>query len=431
MSQLQTAPEDTRPVSKPLAAKKNGVQSLMVKVFEDENGDPVNAITKVTSAGIIQATMTRVPLSIKSKELYTMGGMVDRKWSNTANTLITASGYDKLNQFAGITMHQPETVLDDEGKIRPNPYFHREGGQLVGVRIRMMGLGRNAVGSIVLHDNTLLFDVRTYLAQDLWSKWTGRKSENTKKWGKAFPLGRVPKEIAADHEWLQVECPNGIVLCVNLTDKDVVNMMGEQLNRAKFAERLARTICKRNILKTFLGAVVPQAEMRDGKFYRWCVPIVSWPISDHELKDFGDLAERAKSGELVVDGDVIDVTATSETIDDPDDVESVVSDVVDETDGPQEEEPDAPAPGVAVANPGDDVTNFDDSVPQEEVDGHREAIRACRDKLPDDQFKRIMKQCGFNTLKEIAECGNSLSDADALRSLAEDAAIAARNLIGK
>ena len=410
MTQAATQLAKVQPVKKP-----NGVHKLSIKVFEDENGDPINAIAKVTPAGIISATVTRVPLSVSKGELYHMPGMVNGKWDKQAKTLITASGYDKLNQFAGITMHQPETVLDDGGTIRPNPYFHNEGGQLVGVRIRMQGLGRNAVGSIALHDNTLFFDVRTYLAQDLWSKWTGRKSDTVKEWGKPFPAGRVPKEINDDYNWLQVAIPNGIVLCVDLGNKEVIAMMGEQISRTKFAERLARTICKRNILKTFFGAVVPEPEYREGKFYRWSVPIVSWPISDYELKDFGDLAARAKDGELVIDGETVDpnmVDATCEVVDNPDDVEQHVADVVDETDGPQEEEPDEPTAGI------DPVDEGEPSADSKEADGYRETIRTLGAKLTNKRLTALLKKFDFKTLKDVAECSNSLSDVEALGELA-------------
>lgn len=370
--------------------------AMQLASYTDAQGRPVTQMVKVTQNGTVQAIQSTVSLSIARGEIYMMRGNVGGQWVDKPS--MTALAYDKMNQFAGVSIHQPDTLMMDDGAIRPNPYLHfDEHHNLMFVKIRLMGLWRNNVGNLVLRDNTLQYDVQTYLARDAWSKWTGKKSESVKDWGKSFPIGQVPDEYAADPRWLKIKAPIGVVLCCDMQHKDVISLLGEQLQRVTFAERIAQTICRRNLLKQFFGVVSPA---QHGNQYS--VSVVSWSMPDRNLSQMADAVRNVREGKIVMDGEVVEVQATeSQTVSDPDEInvdadielgeDAPVSDDADDVAAPQSVAPETPP--TSGANPAQAI-----------LADQRKHLRELAKSAGGPATIRALKKQGFESMKQAVDC---------------------------
>jgi hypothetical protein len=215
------------------------------------DGEPVMGLAKMDpgNGSAILAIKNDVPLSESRGELWKFRGALT----------LTALGYQKLNQFIGVSFIDTDTVSGDDGKPCANPYYRRDPqtGEMLGIRQRKIGTWINATGNRVVYALTLDYDLQTHFAQDLYSKWAptrGGKSRDgkpyspkpSKKWGRL--VGTLEGEEVKGTEKAYL-LPGGMHLIVDLTDADVQACIGEHLNRQRFAGRLADTICQRNILK--------------------------------------------------------------------------------------------------------------------------------------------------------------------------------------
>jgi hypothetical protein len=194
----------------------------------------------------------------------------------------------------------------------------------------MIGIGRNPMGNLVAHDYTLTYDLGTYLAQDLFSKWTGKKKDNAKAWGRVFPLGHDPK---LDGNWCPYKLPAGVTLWVNLADKEVLTVIQEHINRQKFAERNAITICRRNILKKAFGV----SEVGAGG----TAPVVSWPEPDRNFERVASAFGNAQAGTVTIDGEPVNIDKGDERLSDKDAIDESLAgaddaepgEIIDQDDG--------------------------------------------------------------------------------------------------
>lgn len=368
------------------------VGQTQIRAFPGDDGKDVISLVKHTSDGVVRSMLTRVPLNPAKGETYPMPYRTpEGQWKT--RQIVTAAGYDKLNQFAGMSFIQPATVMGDDGQQRPNPYMHREGGELLWVRVRTIGVGRNAAGSLVVRDYTLNYDLSLYLAQDLYSKWSGRKSDTPKQWGTLHASDAVPK-VQPGHKAMAL--PWGVTLVVDLGHKDVVGLIAEHINRMRFAERNALTICTRNILKKHLGAAILGDELT--------VPVVHWPQADRDWRRVAEAAAQADAGEIQVEGEVIEVDRASETISDPDEIDATLAGEADE------DEARTAGEGSDVASPSVDVPVSTAAAPASHSndDLDAQAIKAqLRDtwqRLDPESRDRAIKQAGLSEISELAAC---------------------------
>jgi hypothetical protein len=347
-------------------------------------GDPpVKAIVKISPQGVMKNMLVRVPIDPAQGEAYQMsvydptqpkGQQYPKRW------VVTALGYDVCNRIVGVSFVAPETLKLDDGSIRPNPSWirHAKTNELLAIRVRRIGIGRNAQGNLVAEDLTVTYDVSLYLAQDLYSKWTGRKSDNTKEWGKLHPNEAIPT-LKLNEKAFPV--PGGVTLVVDITHKDVVHIIGEHINRQKFAERNAVTICRRNILKRF----IPVTRLDESKR----VPCIGWAQTDRDMGGLARAASEANEGRIMYDGQPVEVSRAMETVSDPEDIEAAVCGEAEQAATPSDAEPIGTAVAPMVETLGEEV-----------ILKHRARIRQLAARLEEQAVTEALLPVGFKTIEE-------------------------------
>lgn len=403
-------------------------QKMEIDIFPPAvpGGEPVKAIVKTRRDGQVVSFRTNVPLSEDRGEVY---------YPFKNQPTITALGYDVLNKFKGVSFIVPETLKSDDGIERPNPYvLYGERGEIIRVTSRQIGIGQIATGSMVAQDVTVVYEVKVYLAQDAWSKWAGKKygdnpAPDPKNWGRLEPWGApMPTDQG---KWHRIDMPNGTTLWVDLTHADVRGLLGEDVNRQKFAQRNALTICRRNVLKRFVAAVKLDKSLT--------VPVVGWVQKDRDLQALRKMASEANTGSVSIDGEIIEVQREQATV-------VANHDEVDESlgDEPNEDMPTAqPAGGASAsqlptgngeqpsptqnASPSPAEPDAPASVaptttatkPHDANAAVRTKIRLAHKKIGADKADEILGGVGVEGLAEVAKTGSTkllLTALDALES---------------
>jgi len=380
----------------PIVRRASGMQRTeLVLMPGTDSDDPVTAILKHTPGGTITQTLTKVKLRDDKSETYEMSARVKRPrgqdgWEYIKIRIPTAVGYERLNQFCGVSTIQPPELVQSDGGRMPNPHIHtNEAGDIVWVDIRMVGFGRAATGDRMVVDYTLRYDLQTYFAQDAWSKWTGRKSEAPKVWGRAFPAAVDPK---LEGNWHSIPVAGGLKLWLNLESQDVLGLFAEHLNRQKFAIRNAQTICRRNVLKRF----IPVQRLPSDN----TVPVVGWVTPDREVEQLSELASRTHKGQLTVGDDVIDVDSVAETVAEPEEVDAALTGDVDEEDAPPADAPDDETPEPSV-DPAPSKPKPDDAA---QLSALRAEIRQLYRQIPGDQAEQAMLDTDVASFDAIGKC---------------------------
>jgi hypothetical protein len=221
-----------------------------------------------------------------------------------------------MNAVVGISFYSPDTLRGDDGRMAPNPMFRRNpNGTTQSVTIRKLGMGRNAAGNLTIRDLTICYDLESYRARDLWSKW--------RRGGKSLDWGRiVPTDAPAEEGRLAVPINGQLALSVALSSLDVLDAIADDMHRRQFAERLANTICERNLLKAFTGV---SRLPRDCK-----VSLYGWSQADRDFASVMRQASEAQQGEIVIDGETVKVEGTRADAD-PEEVEVELDSAADET----------------------------------------------------------------------------------------------------
>jgi len=339
----------TTAVVHPPTAAKSGETRIAVFPGRTRNDKPVTVLVKRTETGLVRQTLTHVQLSEERGEIWTMD-----RWDPTTREKkpvrsITAAGFDRINAFLGVTFIHPDSQTIEDGRVVPNPYSHAPDGDLVYVRVRCIGIGRNAVGNLVCQDLTVIYNLALYFAQDLYVKWWGRKSGRggtavpPKEWGTLYDADAVPQESHSDPFKKTVRCPGGIALVVDLKHPEVVSLYQEHVNRIKFADRNALTIARRNILKKFAAAQQVDESLT--------VPVVSWQQMDRDFQDLATMAAQANEGRLSHEGEDVEIQRATVDASDKDDVDAALAGEVD-PDQMTAADDDEPAAGVDVPEPG-------------------------------------------------------------------------------
>lgn len=246
-------------------------------------GDGESAtLVKFTKTGAVRALRTMVRLNPDAGHVYEMNG----------KQLITAAGYDYLNNALGVTFFMPPTVTGEDGSEHCNPYVIRDKhDNVLRIKIRCVGVGRNATGNWVAQDSTLYYDLVPMMAQDVLSKWKPYGQE-PKDWGTLYDCETVPQEVIDDPKIKCLAIPGGYVLACKLSG-EMLEVVSGHAHRVRFATRNAETIVKRNILKRFMG-LAQLDDNQDG----WCtVPVMAWPQADREtIEEVERLVQRAQDG---------------------------------------------------------------------------------------------------------------------------------------
>jgi hypothetical protein len=190
---------------------------------------------KRTATGDLQAVKGIVRLSFDS------GDMIEIK----GKAVISASGYDKLNQVAGLSLVMPKRIEVPRYGSQPNPFFviNPDVGSVEFVMVKMSAIGHSPIGSLCIVDQTLLFDLKAYLKMDAIAKVKYNKSL-----GKIACKANLTEEENRFGMFLPI-MDGGFGIWLDTRHEEFFKLVSEAQQRQRFAERIALGIVKRNCLR--------------------------------------------------------------------------------------------------------------------------------------------------------------------------------------
>lgn len=217
---------------------------------------------------------------------------------------ITAMGFLRLNNWIGASFSSPNT-LQIGAETVGNPYIERTGTTTNRVTTRRIGISRNAAGALVAIDLTVTYDLDDYAACEIFDAWKpGYQQQAPQPWGRI--VAEAGAANAQPHEKV-ISCPGGIFLVVDLTNKKAIALYSQLMQRQKFAERNAVSICERNILKRFAGT-----SFADDEGY---VSVVHWSQPDRTRQQMQKVFDKIQAGEVQIEGEDVQVEQVSESVD--------------------------------------------------------------------------------------------------------------------
>jgi len=262
-----------------------------------------------TASGGVKAVVGSVTLSEELSEIYEIKGYgtIPSKYP------ITALGYLKMNQVAGVSIVTPKSLRLEDGTVVVNPYIMRDKNNVIqGVWVRKVSIGRSPTGNISMVSSTLQYNPGQYLIADLI-----KKVKDDTKAGRLCNIKSLTQDDFANGQFFSLYDDAG--LWVNFDNKEVFKAFETYSQNCLFAERKAQTIVERNCLKKHAAFsrmyVQPQglAPRRSAK-----IKVVGWTcdLSEDELQK---LAEQVDKGdEITMDGQKIHYTEAIDIVEDED-----------------------------------------------------------------------------------------------------------------
>ncbi len=277
---------------------RNGPMS--VKILAGPNGgEDQSGLVRMTSKGVVEAVRCNVHLDESLGHITKIQG----------KPTISAVGYNYLNQFSGVVLIAPQIIQLGDGKEIGNPFaIEDDRGEIVGYRIRKIGIGRNPSGTTVCFDVTVHYDTRILLAQDILKKWAGAKAEERRPrdWGRMYNPDGLPEEVRKHPDKVCLPMPTRTgVLVVDTNASEYIAAIQEHTHKHRHLLALVTTFVERNILKKFFAANKPD---RHGR-----VQVTAWRSADIDFDDVLRLAAQSSKGIIDVDGTA--VRLESETVD--------------------------------------------------------------------------------------------------------------------
>ena len=181
-----------------------------------------------TEKGFVESVRTPVDLRHSKGEIYKIG----ERWG------ISADGYDKLNQAAGLSVVAPKSI----SLLQPgNPHFEFDDkGNLRSVIVRRVVVGPAPIGNMVAIERLLRFDVEMYFMEDLQDKVKYRAGSG------GYGTKDIKPNVLKDCESAVVFPLGPAALWVDVSHVDIQDAFREHIKRCKFAERMATRMCERN-----------------------------------------------------------------------------------------------------------------------------------------------------------------------------------------
>ena len=246
--------------------------------------------------------LTRVRLRSESGEYYPQRFRNENN-EYVARKTITALGFQRLNSWMGVSFSSPDTLQIGSETVG-NPHIERTGKTINRVTTRRIGVGRNAAGVLMAMDLTVTYDLDDYAGSEFFDAWKpGYKDKAPQHWGRI--AGDPKAQKIEGHERI-VELPGEIYLIVDLNNGKVQGLYSQLMQRQKFAERNAVSICERNILKKFCGTAFADDE--------GFVNLVHWSQPDRTRDQMKRIFDRVQRGELKVDGEEFQLDKGVESI---------------------------------------------------------------------------------------------------------------------
>lgn len=180
--------------------------------------------------GFTESIKVNVELRESKKEIYSLG----EKWC------ISADGYDKLNQAAGLSVVAPKSIFL-HGQDVGNPYFEfGSDNNLRAVTVRRVIMGPAPIGNLVAIERLLRFDIDLYFLEDLQFKVSSRAGA-----GGYGTKAEKPNQLKDKSS--VVAFPVGpAALWVDVSHVEIQDAFRSHIHRCKFAERSAIRMCERN-----------------------------------------------------------------------------------------------------------------------------------------------------------------------------------------
>lgn len=301
--------------------------------------------------------------------------------------IVTAAGYNKLNQLATVNILTPPSCIVD-GVEQSNPHVERHPQTKViqTVNVRKIAFGFSPTGNMVAIDKTLFFNIYTYFLQDLQAKikkypacgCLGVKdskppmiSYQSQEWkttaqGKRYCEPGAVKTIDIKEKpmaFYSIEEPVGI--WVDISHPEILAAFESHVQRQKFGDRIAQTIVERNCLKAHPAIATTNVILggldRDGKNGTATVEVYGWQ-HDMNLKSLNNMADKISRGE-VTEKDIEVIVSKEEAT-----FEEAETAKAEETDDVLPSQPDVPMPTVPEVIPSIDTTTLEKSKIDDDIE---------------------------------------------------------------
>lgn len=257
-----------------------------------------NVFVKKTDGGQIRSVKGRMALSEKQGEI----AVIQDKG------MVTAKGFNKLNQIAGLSIVTPEKLTLPEGHTVVNPYpiIDPESGTISKVWVKKLAIGFSPIGNLVITSATLLYDVNMYFIQDLTNKVKYNKDA-----GRVCMEAMLTEEEKRSGGFYKIQGPLGVY--VDFTHKEILKAVDTFINKKQFAERNAQTICERLVMSKHPALAYPYVEVGGPDKNRVAAVTVVGYVNEFDRKQLLDIAAQAERGEEVkINGqraEIIETTA--------------------------------------------------------------------------------------------------------------------------
>lgn len=261
------------------------------------------------ATGTVRAVKGAVRLSESAREIQSVGG----------NYCVTAAGADRLNQIPGLNVLTPPMVIVD-GREMSNPFIERDPITKViqAVYVRKVVFGLTPTGNWSAVDYSLFFNVYTYFLQDLQAKvkkypicgcygvegqrptsvrYAPEKWETTQS-GKRFKAEPKPEDFRetdlsrAQLVFFSITPPIG--LWVDLSHGEIQEALNQHVQRQKFGDRHAQSICTRNALIKHPAIAAKGLTVTNGVAV---VPVYGYR-HDLDPRGLNEMADKISRGEV-------------------------------------------------------------------------------------------------------------------------------------
>ena len=187
---------------------------------------------KKTEEGFVKSVKAKVALKESEKHFYQIG----KKWC------ISADGYDKLNQAAGLSIRSPKTI-NVGGTECGNPHIELDSkGVVRSVTVCRVVIGPSPIGNMVAIERLIRLDLPMYFMGELEFKIKSRASA-----GGYGTMESIPRNIDASHNMAHFNI-GPVVIWVDVEHPDIQEVFRNNTERCKFSDRIATRICERNAL---------------------------------------------------------------------------------------------------------------------------------------------------------------------------------------
>jgi hypothetical protein len=340
-------------------------------------------LVRITRDGVIKRTRRTIELKSELGHFY----LGKAPWVPGGKTLprpkiITALGFEYLNTFSPIAWVSSPTIRNSDGKEVGNPDNRIKTDGYV--RVTQFGVGRASDGTLRAHDLTLTYDLNAYFAADLYKKFTDKDGKGG-EWGEIVNLQAAQEHTKRERNYSYILIGPEIALLFNLKHAVVVALFREHSEQRRFADRLAVSICRRNIYKKHFGFTnCPENGI---------VTIDCW---EQPEVDFESLRNNVvtRNGRIIIDGEEVQVDSTEETA------------TIDDIEASHEDDDDNSRPTVQV----DAVHDLEKSRAALRdairVAGGKDVAQEILDEVRkrDDRLGGMLVKAGLSTVKGFATC---------------------------